>query len=175
MEDLSLHILDITENSIAAGAKNIEIKILEDTNNDKLTIEIIDDGKGMTTEQVQKVIDPFFTSRTTRRVGLGLPLLNEATKIANGKMNIKSEVGKGTHVTAAFQLNHIDRQPIGNMAETIVTLVAGNPEMNLKYIHEKNGHEFIFDTIQIKEQLQGLTINSTSVLSFIKKYITENN
>ena len=174
MEDLSLHILDIAENSITAGAKNIEIKVLEDTKKDIIRIEIIDDGKGMTEEQIQKVTDPFFTSRTTRKVGLGLSLLNQAAKMANGTMNIKSTVGKGTDVNATFQLGHIDRQPLGNIAETIITLIAGYPETNIKYMHQRDDQKFVFDTVEIKDRLQGIAINSTSALIFIKKYITEN-
>lgn len=143
MEDLSLHILDIAENSITAGAKNIEIKILEDTKKNFLRIEIIDDGKGMTEEQIQKAIDPFFTSRTTRRVGLGLPLLKQAAAAANGSMEIKSTVGKGTHVSATFQLSHIDLQPMGNIADTIMAIVASSPDINIKYVHKRNGKQFV--------------------------------
>jgi anti-sigma regulatory factor (Ser/Thr protein kinase) len=174
MEDLSLHILDIAENSIAAGAKNIEIKIIEDSKIDRLTIEVIDDGKGMTIEQTKKVTDPFFTSRTTRRIGLGLPMLKEAAKTANGTMDIISEVGKGTHVSATFQLSHIDRQPLGSMAETIVALIAGNPEIEIKYTHERNENKFNFETKEIKLHLKDININSTDVLIFIKNYINEN-
>ncbi|MDI6803888.1 MAG: ATP-binding protein [Bacteroidota bacterium] len=174
MEDLSLHILDIAENSIAAGAKNIEIKILEDTRKDILRIEIIDDGKGMTPEEVKKVTDPFFTSRTTRRVGLGLPFFNQAAKMANGSMTIDSVPGKGTYVSTIFQSSHIDRQPLGSMAETIVALIAGNPEIEIKYIHERNGNKFNFETKEIKQHLKDININSTDVLIFIKNYINEN-
>lgn len=173
MEDLSLHILDIAENSISAGAKNIEIIILEDTNKDILKIEIIDNGKGMSEDQIQKVTNPFFTSRTTRKVGLGLPLLNQAAKMANGTMNIKSTVGKGTHVSVTFQHSHIDRQPLGNMADTIMTVVASNPDIDIKYIHKRNGKQFVFDWRELKKELIKKETISTSVLTFVKKYIID--
>ena len=174
MEELSLHILDIAENSITAGAKNIEIKITENKETDLLKIEIIDDGKGMSTEAVKKAIDPFFTSRTTRRVGMGLSLLSQAAKMTNGTMDIQSTTGKGTHVSATFQLSHIDRQPLGNMAETITALIASNPIIDVIYEHKRNGTKFVFNTREIKEKLTGVNINTGSVLSFVKQFITEN-
>jgi signal transduction histidine kinase len=174
LEDLSLHILDIAENSIAAGAKNIEIKILEDTKNDKLTIEIKDDGKGMTQEEINKATDPFFTSRTTRRVGLGLSLFKQAAESANGKMEIASEIGKGTCVTASFQLSHFDRQPLGNMAETIIMLMTANADIEIIYEYRKDDKSFIFDTKEVKKSIKEVQFKSATVLSFVKKYIEEN-
>mgnify|MGYP001198435691 FL=1 len=174
MEELSLHILDIAENSITAGAKNIEIKITENKETDLLKIEIIDDGKGMSEEEINRATDPFFTNRTTRRVGLGLPLLNQAAKMTNGAMNIESTPGKGTHVSTRFKLSHIDRQPLGNMADTIVALIVANPSMNIIYKYERDEHRFIFDTKEVKEKIKGININSTSVILFIRQYIKEN-
>ncbi|MBA4312266.1 MAG: ATP-binding protein [Chlorobiaceae bacterium] len=174
MEDLSLHILDIAENSTTAGAKNIEIIITENNENDLLKIEIIDDGKGMTPDQTQKATDPFFTSRTTRRVGLGLSLLNQAAQMANGLMEIQSIKGKGTRVSATFQLSHVDRQPLGNMADTIIALIIANPNINIVYKYERDDHKFVLDTREIKEKIKGININSTSVISFVRQYIKEN-
>ncbi len=174
MEELSLHILDIAENSVTAGAKNIEIKITENKETDLLKIEIIDDGKGMSEEEVNKALDPFFTSRTTRRVGLGLPILHQAAKLANGKMDIRSIVGKGTHVSATFQLSHIDLQPLGNMAETITALIASNPNIDVKYEYKRNKNKFVFNTREIKEKLADVNINTSGILSFVKQFITEN-
>lgn len=172
MEDLSLHILDIAENSIVAGAKNIEIIVIEDTLKDTLSIEIKDDGKGMNEEVVKNVTDPFYTSRTTRKVGLGLPMLKEAAEAANGKVEINSQPGSGTKVTASFQLSHIDRKPIGNMAETLAAIIAGNPNIDVRYVEKKENEEFIFDTKEIKSRI--FKIDSPEILIFIKKYINGN-
>ena len=174
MEELSLHILDIAENSITAGAKNIEIKITENKETDLLKIKIIDDGIAMSDEEINRPTDPFFTSRTTRRVGLGLPLLKQAAQSANGNIEVSSEFGKGTYMCATFQLSHIDRQPLGNMADTIVALIVANPSINIVYKYERDEHRFIFDTKEIKEKIKGISINSTSVISFVRQYIKEN-
>jgi signal transduction histidine kinase len=146
MEDLSLHILDIAENSITASAKMIGIRIIEDHAGDLLTIEIEDDGKGMDEQSLQKAIDPFFTTRTTRKVGLGLSLLAQATRESDGKIELSSEPGKGTTVKAVFRLSHLDRKPIGDINETIRTLVAGHPEIDFIYEHQKDNSTYRFDT-----------------------------
>lgn len=137
MEDLSLHILDIVENSITAGAKNIKIKIAEDIQKDQLIIEITDDGKGMSKVMKEKVLDPFFTTRTTRRVGLGLPLLAQAAKISGGDIQIQSEPGSGTKIKATFGYSHIDRQPLGDLGQTLKILIISHPEINFVYEHKK--------------------------------------
>jgi anti-sigma regulatory factor (Ser/Thr protein kinase) len=168
MEDLSLHILDIAENSINAGAKNIEIRIRQDVAQDELTIEITDDGLGMEPENTEKATDPFYTTRTTRRVGLGLPLLAQATTAANGTLQVRSTPGQGTRVMATFQLSHIDRKPLGDMAATIVMLVASNPEIHFTYRYD---HEFTFDTNEIKELLGGVDMSSPEALTFTRDYI----
>jgi anti-sigma regulatory factor (Ser/Thr protein kinase) len=173
MEDLSLHILDIAENSLAAGAKNIGITIKEDTSGDLLTIEISDDGKGMEPETAERAADPFYTTRTTRKVGLGLALLDEAARMANGEMDIESLPGRGTKVRARFQLSHVDRKPIGNMAETLTALVASRTDVDLTYVHEKDDSRFAFDTKDIRECFGELPINSAEVLTFIRKYLSQ--
>ena len=174
MEDLSLHILDIAENSINAGAKNIEIAIIEISAKDLLTVEIKDDGKGMDAQTLQMVKDPFYTTRTTRKIGLGLSMLEEAAQATGGKLIIESELNKGTKVFAEFQLSHIDRKPIGNIADTLVTLASTSTEANIRYTEDKNGTRFIFDTRDIKSNYPEMKHQSAEVLSFIKKYIIEN-
>ncbi len=136
MRELSLHLLDIVENSISAKAKNINISVEEDLINDRLRMTIADDGKGMNKEMVSKVIDPFVTSRTTRKVGLGIPLLKEAAEACNGSLTIESQVGKGTELQVDFQHSNIDRMPLGNLTDTIINLVIANPSVNImfKYI-----------------------------------------
>ena len=146
MEDLSLHILDIAENSIAAEAKRIEIRIEEDQVKDVLAIEIKDDGNGMDEEMRRKVLDPFFTTRTTRKVGLGLPLLAQASRESEGTIEIDSKPGQGTTVRAVFRYRHIDRRPLGNIHETIQTLVVGHPEIEFLFEHTKDGSTYRYDT-----------------------------
>jgi hypothetical protein len=160
MEDLSLHILDIAENSVAADADIIEIRITENTERDLLSVEVFDNGIGMDDETVRKVLDPFYTSKTVRRFGLGLPLLSEATKAANGFLSITSKKGEGTKLRADFQHSHIDRKPLGDISQTIFTLVMGNPETDFVYVHKKNAHTYRFDTRKIKAYLGDTPINS---------------
>jgi signal transduction histidine kinase len=146
MEDLSLHILDVAENSISGSAKRIEIRINEDQEKDVLTIEIKDDGKGMDEQMRQKALDPFFTTRTTRRVGLGLSLLAQATRESDGTIELDSKPGQGTTVKATFCYSHPDRKPMGDIHETIRTLVVGHPEIDFLYEHKKNDSVYRFDT-----------------------------
>ncbi len=154
MEDLSLHILDIVENSIRAKASRIEIKVIEDIRKDLLTIEIKDNGQGIDEGTVKRVLDPFFTTRTTRKVGLGLPLLSQAARESGGEVEIESKVGRGTRVKATFGYSHIDRKPLGNMEMTLTALIAGNPEVDFTYEHKKDGLEYRWDTKEIRDGLK---------------------
>jgi hypothetical protein len=169
MEDLSLHILDIAENATAVGAKLVEIMISQDTERDRLQIVIRDDGRGMDRNMVEKAGDPFFTTRTTRRVGLGLALLHQATREAGGDFSITSEPGQGTEVRGTFQASHIDRKPIGDMASTLVTLILGNPDVDFVYESDFDGEKKRVDTRLIKAELNGTTsISDPTVLKLIK-------
>ena len=169
MEDLSLHILDIVENSVAAQADRIEIRITEDKKKDLLTVEVLDNGIGMDQETAKKALDPFYTSKTVRRFGFGLSLLSEAAKAANGHFSIKSKKGEGTKIRADFQHSHIDRKPLGDIGETIITLVMGNPEIDFIYVHKKNSHASRFDSRKIKTQLKEKPINSLDGMRMIRK------
>jgi len=171
VEDLSLHILDIVENSIRAKAKRIEIKIVEDLNKDLLTISIKDDGKGMDEEIVKKAIDPFFTTKNGRKVGLGLPLLALASKQAEGNLAIDSKPDEGTEITATFKYSHIDRKPLGKMEDTMAILIAGNPEVDFLYEHRKDNLCYLLDTAKIKEEIGNIPINTQAVMEFIQKDI----
>jgi hypothetical protein len=173
MEDLSLHILDIAENSLAAGATRIAIVILEETGEDTLMLEIRDDGRGMSASELTRVLDPFYTTRTTRRVGLGLSLLEAAARAANGRLEVRSAAGEGTVVVATFQLSHIDRKPLGNIAETITALVAAGPETELSYRHDRDGRSFLFSTADIRRQLGGEPINTPETLQFVREYVAQ--
>jgi anti-sigma regulatory factor (Ser/Thr protein kinase) len=173
MEDLSLHILDIAENSIAAGARNLGIVVRENLGEDLLRIEIADDGTGMSPEVAAKAADPFFTTRTTRRFGLGLALLREAAVTANGAMEIHSVPGCGTTITATFQLSHIDRKPLGRMAETIIALIASSAGVDVVYTHSRDGKTIVLDTKEIRTQLAGIALNSVEALSIIREHLIQ--
>ncbi len=148
MEELSLHILDIVENSLRAGAKDVEIRIDEDTAADRLVIEINDDGAGMDQATIEKAMDPFYTTKTVRKVGLGLSLFREAARAAGGDMTVQSEPGKGTRVKATFRHGHVDRQPMGDLAKTLETLIVANPGIRIRFYHQDNGEELRFDSGQ---------------------------
>src|SRR4030043_441519 len=137
MEDISLHILDIAENSIRAKAKNINIMMIEDKKNDLLTLTIEDDGEGMDNKTKEYALNPFFTTKKGKKVGLGLAFLSHSAEEADGAMEIESEPGKGTKITAAFKLSHIDRKPFGNLNETIRCLKITHPEINITFDHVK--------------------------------------
>ena len=154
MEDLSLHILDIVENSIKAKASRIEIKVVEDTKRDLLTIEIKDNGRGIDEKTIEKVFDPFFTTGTTRKVGLGLPLLSQAAKDSGGDVEIESKVGKGTKVKATFRHSHIDRKPMGDMEATLAALISVNPEVDFIYEYEKDESKYRLDTREIRAEVK---------------------
>ena len=148
MEDLSLHLLDIVENSLTAAATEIRILIDEDTANDRLVLEIRDDGEGMNEEMQKKALDPFFTTRTTRRVGLGLPLLAQAARESGGHFEVSSVPGEGTTVRAIFQLSHPDRKPMGDIAGTLCTILAGRPELDLVFEYKRD--QVVIDTLDTR-------------------------
>ena len=173
MEDLSLHILDIAENSIAAGAHTLSIVVTEDVARDLLSIQIADDGKGMSSEIAEKAADPFFTTRTTRKVGLGLALLREAAAMANGAMEINSAPNSGTTIRATFELSHVDRKPLGSMAETISALIATPARVDILYKHTRNGKSVVFDTKEVRNQLGDAPLNSVEALGVIRKYLIQ--
>ncbi len=173
MLELAEHILDIAENSVRAGAKIVEIVINEDSAKDLLTIEINDNGSGMTKEEIKKVEDPFYTTKTVRRVGLGIPLLANAVAMAGGSLSLKSAKGKGTKLTATFQLSHLDRQPLGNITTTMLTLIAGNSDIDFIYKHRHSDRRFILDTRQIRKEIEDVPINHPEIIKYIRGVIDE--
>lgn len=173
MEDLSLHILDIAENAVAAGARNIVITITEDCAGDSLTVEVSDDGSGMKKSVADSAMDPFTTSRTTRRVGLGLPLLLEAARAANGGAEIESRAGRGTRVKATFQLSHVDRKPLGDMAETVAALLATCDDIDIRYEHIRNERMVLFDTRDLRENIGGGPLNTVRALNIIRTFLSQ--
>ncbi|MDJ0985000.1 MAG: ATP-binding protein [Desulfobacterales bacterium] len=159
MRELSLHILDVVENGITAGGNCIWIEVEEDLKADQLKIVIRDNGHGMPVEKMQNINDPFITSRTTRRVGLGLSLLAAAAERCEGKLRVDTEPGKGTEVETTFQHSHIDRAPLGDMAATVTTLIIGNPEIDFVYSHLIDGREFSLDTREIRAEMEDLSLS----------------
>lgn len=173
MEDLSLHILDIVENAIAAKANQIDIAVIEDSGENRLVIEIEDDGIGMDEETSQRALDPFFTTRSTRRVGLGLSLMAQACQEAGGNLQIESRSGKGTKVKAVFQYDHIDRKPLGSMSETIIMLLLGNPELNISYTHQKQGKSYRLSSQALKEHFRGRPLIDPEVIQWLKNHLKD--
>ena len=174
MPELSLNVLDVTENSTRAGAKLVYIRVTADHESDTLTIQIEDDGCGMTKEQVEQVTDPFFTTRTTRKVGLGIPFYKYAAESTGGSFSIVSEVGKGTTVMAVFGLSHIDRMPLGDISSTIHTLVVYHPETDFVYTYQVDDREFTLDTRELREILEGVPFSEPEVSQYIMEFLTEN-
>lgn len=174
MTEISLNILDVAQNSISAGAKLIEISVVADIKSDTLTVVIKDNGCGMDEEKLKKVIDPFFTTRTTRKVGLGIPFYKLAAENTGGTFNITSQLGLGTTVTAVFGLSHIDRMPLGDINFTIHTLVTLNSEIDFYYLYEIDERSFTLDTKEFRKILGDIPFNSPEVSAYINDYLNEN-
>ena len=173
MQELSLNVLDIAQNSVRAGASLVRITLDEDREKETLMISVADDGCGMTEEQVKSVTNPFFTTRTTRKVGLGIPFFKRAAEATGGSLTIHSTPGKGTETRAFFHTGHIDMLPVGNMAETVEMLITMNPDMDFLYVHSVGNEQFTLDTREIKAVLEDVPINSPEVASFIKETLAE--
>jgi len=174
MRELSLNVLDIAQNSVRAEASLIKIELIEDTRTNTLEISVSDDGKGMTPEQLASVRDPFFTTRTTRKVGMGIPLFRMAAEMTGGSFDIESTLGKGTKTTARFCTDHLDFTPIGDMCSTVLTLVTMNLHIDFVYTRQIDGRSFTLDTRQLKEILGDVPLNEPSITAWLKDYITEN-
>lgn len=174
MQEISLHILDVANNSIRANAKNIEIIVNIDNALDVMTILIKDDGNGMSEIELEKVIDPFFTTRTTRKVGLGIPFFKQSAESTNGSFHIESKLTKGTCIKAVYTLSHIDRLPLGDMTSTIQTLITYNENIDFLYKYTVDNNQFTLDTIELKNILGDVPFNNPEVYTFIKNYLQEN-
>jgi hypothetical protein len=174
MKDLSLHILDIVQNSIRAKAKLIGIEITELSKDNQLIITISDDGTGMGSEQLKSAIDPFYTSRITRKVGLGLSLFKQNAELTGGTFNIESELGKGTKVTAVFGLSHLDRPVMGDLVGTLLLLICSSGETDYVFKHQTPSGEFVLDTRELKQTLENVPLNHPEVRSFLKEMLQEN-
>ncbi len=172
MKEIALHLLDLAENSVSAGSQTVQICVCEDQQANLLTASVVDDGPGMSPEMVQAVTDPFVTSRTTRKVGLGLPLLKGAAEACQGGLTIASAPGAGTRVEVFFQHSHVDRMPLGNLSSTFLGLAVAHPDVHwiFKYTARNTGAEetFEYDDQPIKETLEGLPITHPQVLACVR-------
>lgn len=174
MEEISMHILDIVMNSIEADATIIEIFIEDSIKNNFLKINIKDNGKGMADEILDKVVNSFYTTRTTRNVGLGIPMFKQACERCNGYFKINSKVGVGTNIECSFERNNIDRAPLGNIGETIMVIINSGNNFELTYTHKTDEDIFDFSTREVKKILDGMNIRENSILLWIKEFINEN-
>lgn len=173
MRELSLNVLDVAQNSVSAGASLVTITVAEDSAADRLTITIEDNGCGMTPEQLKQVQDPFFTTRTTRRIGMGIPLFRMAAQMANGDLTVSSEQNVGTTVTATFCLGHIDRMPLGDMIGTVCTLIRLNPTLDFLYRHSTNSGTAELDTRSLREVLGDVPLCEPDVMEWITAFLSE--
>lgn len=174
MTELSLNVLDVANNSVRANASLIVIKITIDTKADTMSILIEDNGKGMTPKQLKQVEDPFFTTRTTRKVGLGVPFFKLAAEASGGSFSITSTEGKGTSVLAVFGYSNIDRMPLGDITSTMHTLITLNSNIDFVYHYKVNEREFILDTREFREIIGNISFSTKEVSSYIKEYLEEN-
>lgn len=174
MPEISLNVLDVAENSTRAGASLVTITVEADTSKDTLTIVIDDNGCGMTPEQVEHVTDPFFTTRKTRRVGLGVPFFKLAAEMSGGSFSITSEPGVGTTVTAVFGLSHVDRMPLGDMTSTMHSLITMHEDTDFLYRYTYDGDSFELSTAEMREVLGGVSFNEPEVSQYIREFLREN-
>ena len=174
MKDLSLHIIDILQNSTRAKATKIELDVEKSTADDKLVLRFKDNGCGMDEAMVKKVTEPFFTTRTTRKVGLGLPLLKQNAELTGGSFNITSEVGKGTEVTATFGLTHIDRKPMGDLAGAVVLTLSSYSDVRFIFHYKDDQTDFVLDTDEVNEALDGMSVQNPEIVQYLKEMIEEN-
>lgn len=173
MKDIALHILDVANNSVSAKAKLVEITIDEQTIDNSLKVIIKDNGKGMSPEFLSRVTDPFTTTRTTRKIGMGIPLLKQNAETTGGALTIESTENVGTILQATFGLNHIDRPPLGDIAGVMTVLITGNPQVDFIYTHKIDNEDVVIDTREIKEALEDMPINTPQIVKYINEMIQE--
>jgi Signal transduction histidine kinase len=171
MRELSLHILDAVQNSLEAGASLITIRIDESPLQNRLAIEITDNGKGIEPDVLPKVTDPFYTTRSSRKVGLGLSLFQAAAERSGSDFAVASDPGRDTTVTAVFRYDDIDRAPLGNVADTLLTLVLGNPEVDFCYIHQFESRNFTFDTRELDPFISRSELNMPMMAVELREYL----
>ncbi|MCW3786184.1 ATP-binding protein [Plebeiibacterium sediminum] len=174
MRDIAMHILDIIGNSVRAKATLIEVSVIEKSKDDKLVLIVKDNGCGMDDKMIANALDPFFTSRKTRKVGLGIPLLQQNAQLSDGALIIKSKIGEGTTLEATFVRSHIDRPPLGDLPSTISLMISGNPSVEFVYTHVLDKEQFVLDSREIKQILEGVDITQPNVVRFLTQMVDEN-
>ncbi len=173
MQEIAMNILDIVYNSIKAKAKLIKILIIDSILENVISVEIIDDGCGMDEATVEKVTSPFYTTRTTRKVGLGVPLFKENVEATGGHFLIESEPGKGTRIMGSFVKDHLDTPPMGDIIATMVTLLQANADIDYLFKYRTDENEFVLDTKEVKQMLDGVPINEPEIIIWLKDYMKE--
>jgi len=173
MKDLSLHILDLAENSILAGADRIILRLKEDPARDQLVLVMADNGQGMEAVELKSVVDPFYTERN-KKVGLGIPLIKYNAELSGGFFEIFSWSGVGTVLMAVFEYNHIDRPPLGDIPETIISLITLNPEQEIYFYHSYAEENYEFKTSEYREELGSIPLDTKEVLQFIEDDLKTN-
>ena len=173
MRELSLHVLDVIENALEAGASWIQVHIDEDLEADLLTIEVVDNGRGMSKELLDRVLNPFYTTRRTRHVGLGLPLFREAARRCDGELVIQSEPGKGTRVKATFRRSHIDRAPMGDIPSTLLALLLSKHAVDLDYTHSVEDRKFQLNTVEIRKELGDIPLTYPKIRDWLFQELRE--
>lgn len=174
MTEISLNILDVAQNSVRAEATLTEISVIADTKADTLKVTIKDNGCGMSEEQLQSVTDPFFTTRTTRKIGLGIPFFKMSAESTGGSFSIRSQQGVGTVTEAVYIISSIDRMPLGDITGTIHSLVTLNPDIDFMYTYSVDGRSFTMDTREFREILGDVSFAETEISNYINDYLTEN-
>jgi len=174
MRELSLHILDLVQNALEAGATLVKLEIIENFAADVLTIRMSDNGRGMDEQLRQLVIDPFITTRTTRRIGLGLPLMDMSSKRCGGYLTIDSTPGRGTIVEVKYQHSHLDRPPMGNLVETIKTILVANPALDFIYHHTIDDKTFSISSQELVDTLDGVPLTHPDILTWLHGFLLEN-
>ncbi|MBP1747708.1 MAG: Histidine kinase-, gyrase and HSP90-like ATPase [Deltaproteobacteria bacterium] len=173
MEDISSHIMDIVMNSVTAGAQHIAIAVEKDPRTSVLSLTISDDGSGMDADMVMKVQDPFFSTKTGRKVGLGIPLLKGTAETTGGSFALTSAKGAGTSIMATFDSRHPDLPPLGNIRDTFFVLIVSHPEIDFSLRYSVDGKDFLLDTAEWKNELDGVPLNHPEVIGFLSKYLDE--
>lgn len=178
MREIALHLLDIAENSVAAQGRNISIEVSEDLPSDLLSVSVTDDGRGMDKWTAQRVLDPFYTTRATRKVGLGIPLLKLAAEQAEGRLTLKTAPGKGAKIEASFRRSHIDRMPLGDLSMTFLALLVSYPHIHWVFAYRTvdaagQSREFEFDDIELKTVLGDTPLTEPQILKFVRGMFEE--
>ena len=173
MRELSLNVMDVAQNSVRAKASLVEISVEESDRDDSMVITISDNGCGMTEEQVQQVTDPFFTTRTTRKVGLGVPLFKLSAEQTGGSFDIRSRIGEGTTTTARYVKSHVDMTPLGDINSTVEIFIRCNPDIDLVFTHRTDLGELRLDTRELREVLGDVSLDTPDVLEWIRQYLEE--